>query len=249
MSKPKVVFDVHESSQRGVRLVLKTAFALANLRCQIDRFCGCKARTAGCIVMAVSRNEEPVSKLSRSLVIFALALLSIGATSARADSYQITFTSGLTGVLNLTATPQGGSTDLVTSVTGSENGMAVGGLIAPNSSGFYAMPDGNGFAYDDKLFPNSLPVFDNAGLLFTLIGSGGTLIFENLYSVGSSSYLESAYLSNGAPFPGDFSFVPVTFTLIDSRPVAAPEPSSLALCMAGLVLFIGLASKHRKALA
>jgi hypothetical protein len=199
--------------------------------------------------MAVSRNEEPVNKLSRIIFVFAVALLSLSATSARADSYQITFTSGLTGVLNLTATPQGGSTALVTSVTGSENGLAVGGLIAANSSGFYAMPDGNGFAYDDKLFPNSLPVFDNAGLLFTLIGSGGTVIFENLYSVGSSFYLESAYLSNGAPFPGDFSFVPVTFTLTDPPPVSAPEPSSLAFCLAGLVLFVGLASKHRKALA
>jgi hypothetical protein len=199
--------------------------------------------------MAVSRNEEPVNKMSRSVVILALGLLSIGATSARADSYQLTFTSGLSGVLNLTATPQGGSTALVTSVTGSENGMAVGGLIAPNSSGFFAMPDGNGFAYDDKLFPSSLPVFDNAGLLFTLIGSGGTVIFENLYSVGSSFYLESAYLSNGAPFPGDFSFVPVTFSLTDPPPVHAPEPSSMALCLAGLVLFVGLASKHRKALA
>lgn len=199
--------------------------------------------------MAVCRNEEPMNKLIRSIVIFSVAVLSIGATFARADSYQLTFTSGLTGVLNLTSTPQGVSTALVTGVTGSENGMAVGGLIAPNSSGFYAMPDGNGFAYDDKLFPNSLPVFDNAGLLFTLIGPGGTLIFENLYSVGSSFYLESAYLSNGAPFPGDFSFVPVTFTLTDPHNVAAPEPSALALCMVGLVLFVGLASKHRKALA
>ena len=49
------------------------------------------------------------------------------------------------------------------------------------------MPDGTGFAYDDKLFPTSLPLFDNANLLFTLIGSNGSLVFENLYSAGSSA--------------------------------------------------------------
>jgi len=99
------------------------------------------------------------------------------------------------------------------------------------------MPNGNGFSYDDKLFPTSLPVFDNAGLLFTLIGPNGTSIFENLYSIGSSFYLESAYLNNGARFPWDFSYVPVTFTLTDSPPVTVtPEPPTLVLCLSGLVV-------------
>ena len=179
-----------------------------------------------------------MSSLGRIVLLAVVAAVLLGgASSARADSYQITFTGGLTGVLNLTATTPVGGSSLVTAVTGSENGYAVGGLIAPNASGFYAMPDGNGFNYDDKLFPTSQPVFDNAGLLFTLIGSNGSLIYENLYSVGSSFYLESAYLSNGAPFPWDFSYVPVTFNLKDLPPVAAtPEPSSLVLCLSGLIV-------------
>jgi len=186
----------------------------------------------------------------RILLVFAVFVLLLGATSARADSYTITFTSGLTGVLNLTATAQGGGTDLVTAVTGSENGLAVGGLIAPNSSGFYGMPDGTGFNYDDLLFPTSLPVVDNAGLLFTLIGTNGSLIFENLYSTGSSFYLESAYLGNNASFPSDYSYVPVAFTLTDCPPpVATPEPSSLALCLAGMVVFVGFVSKRKRSLA
>jgi hypothetical protein len=183
-----------------------------------------------------------------SLVSVAVVLL-LCATSARADSYTLTFTSGSSGVLNLTGTALGSGSDLVTSVSGSENGLVVGGLVPPNSSGFYAMPDGNGFAYDDVLFPTSLPVFDNAGLLFTLVGPNGSLIFENLYSIGSSFYLESAYLSNGAPFPWDFNYVPVTFTLTDPQPAATPEPSSLALCLAGMVVFIGWMSRHKKILA
>ncbi len=130
-------------------------------------------------VMTLSREKGPMNPTIRRVVLaFAAVVLLLGATSARADSYQI-----------------GG-----------------GGLIAPNSSGFCAMPDGTGFTYDDILSPTSLPLLDNAGLLFTLIATNGSSIFENLYSTGSSFYLESAYLGNGASFPSDYSYVPVTFT-------------------------------------
>ena len=186
--------------------------------------------------------------VSRLVLAFAVVVLLFAATSARADSYTITFTSGLTGALNLTATPQGGGTFLVTAVTGSENGLAVGGLLAPNSSGFYGMPDGTGFAYDDLLFPTSPTVFDNGGLLFTLIANG-SLIYENLYSNGTSAYLESAYLANGASFPSDYSWVPVTFTLTDPPTVPTPEPSTLALCLVGIIGFVAVMSKQKKVLA
>ncbi len=75
------------------------------------------------------------------------------------------------------------------------------------------MPDGTGFTYDDLLFPTYPTVFDNGGLLFTLNASG-SLIYENLYSNGTSLYMESAYLGNGGSFPSDYSWVPVTFTLV-----------------------------------
>jgi len=184
------------------------------------------------------RGAITVSSVARHIILAFAAIGLLGcAVSARADSFKITFVSGITGALNLTATAQGGGSFLVTGVAGSENGLAVGGIIAPNSSGFFAMPDGNGFSYDDKLFPTSLPVFDNAGLLFTLIGPNGTSIFENLYSIGSSFYLESAYLNNGARFPWDFNYVPVTFTLTDPPPVAVtPEPATLVLCLSGLAV-------------
>ena len=185
----------------------------------------------------------------RLVLAFAVVVLLFAATSARADSYTITFTSGLTGALNLTATSQGGGTFLVTAVTGSENGLAVGGLIAANSSGFYGMPDGTGFAYDDKLFTTSPTVFDNAGMLFTLLAGNGSLIYENLYSTGTSLYMESAYLANGTSFPSDYSWVPVTFTLTDPPTVPAPEPSTLALCLVGMIGFVAVMSRQKKALA
>jgi hypothetical protein len=187
--------------------------------------------------------------IRRLVLAFALVVLLLGARSARADSYTVTFASGLTGVLNLTATAQGGGSFLISGVTGSENGLPVGGLIAPNSSGFYAMPDGTGFTYDDLLFPTSPTVFDNGGLLFTLVASNGSTIFENLYSNGTSLYMESAYLANGGSFPSDYSWVPVTFTLVDPPPVATPEPSTLALCLVSMVVFVAWMSKQKKALA
>jgi hypothetical protein len=187
------------------------------------------------------------SSVCRLLRLLAVVLCFCGASSAYADSYQITFTSGLTGALNLTGSATGPGSFLVTGLTGSENGMGVAGLIAPNSSGVYTVPDGNGFAYDDLLFPSTHPVFDNAGLLFMLDGPAG-VIFENLYSVGSTSYLESAYLSNGSPFPGDFSYIPVTFSLSKLPPSKVEEPASVVLCLVGLMA-VGFLKRKKKQLA
>jgi hypothetical protein len=185
----------------------------------------------------------PIRRLG--LILGAFLLLG-GASTAHADSFQLTFTGGLTGALDLTATAQSGGSFLVTSVTGTENGLAVSSLIAASSTGLYTVPDGDAFTYDDLLFPTSPTVFDNGGLLFTLAGPSGSIL-EDLYSVGTASYMESAYLANGAAFPGDFSYVPVTFTLVDtgSSNVATPEPSTLLLCLLGF-LAVGLVTLAKK---
>jgi hypothetical protein len=182
------------------------------------------------------------------LIAFALAALSLGASIAKADSITVTLGGGLTGVLNLTITPNGGGSYLVTSMSGSEtisgSTMNVGTVVPTNASGtFWFPPPAGGFTYDDLIFPGSSTVFDNAGLLFTLLGSSGT-VYENLYSVGTSLYLESAYLNNGVPFPNDFSYVPVTVSLSGSHfVVGAPEPSSLSLALAGMLILAGLLIK------
>lgn len=174
-------------------------------------------------------------KSFRVALMVLVVLLACG-VSAYADTFQLTFTSGLTGVLNLTATANGGGSFLVTSVSGTENGLNVGSIVPVNSSGYFPMTSGTGFAYDNLLFPGSQPIFDNAGLLFTLVGSGGT-IYENLYSIGPSFYLQSAFLNNGAPFPWNYNYVPVTFSLTKtSATVATPEPST------GILFVLGLAA-------
>jgi hypothetical protein len=186
-------------------------------------------------------------KIRKFVLGFTAAVLLAGASTAKADTLQVTLGGGLSGVLNLTVTPDGAGTYLVTSATGTEkmsgNTYSVGTVVPTNSAGVYWFPPpAGGFTFDNLIFPTSNTVFDNAGLFFTLLGSGGT-VFENLYSVGTSSYLQSAYLNNGAPFPWDFSFVPVTVS-VSSLVVATPEPSSLVLCLAGMALVAGMLLKR-----
>ena len=185
--------------------------------------------------------DHTVCRLS---VLLVLALLLVGAPAAYADSYQVTFSGSgvfgtpIRGSLNLTASPLGGGAFLVTGVSGVENGLAVGGLIPSNSTGLVIFPNVNGFQYDDKLFPNSDPVFDKGGLLFTLVGPHGGVIYENLYSTGASLYLESAYL-NGLPYPLNFSYGPVKIGV-----VATPEPRDGAYVFLGaLAILVTFAAK------
>jgi len=85
----------------------------------------------------------------------------------------------------------------------------------PNSQSAAISPTGF-FRYDNLLFPDSDPLVDNAGLLFT----NGALGEINVFSNGSGAYVH--YDNTG------FN-VPVTFTLTE-----VPEPMSLALLGGGL---------------
>jgi hypothetical protein len=180
--------------------------------------------------------RDLMSNLVRRFVLtLAVVVLLGGASSAYADGFQLTYSGGgLSGILNLTATPEGGGSFLVTSVSGFQNGSPVTGLIAPVASGLIILPDGDGFTYDDLFFPSSNPFLDNAGLLFTIAGLSEPV---NLYSTGTSSYLQSTYIGGGN-FPNDFISTPVTLTL-----VATPEPSTLAMCLVGFLVLVLTMSK------
>src|ERR1700690_1730701 len=175
-----------------------------------------------------------MNSFARRLVItLALVVLLGGASSAYADSFQLTYSGGgLNGILNLTATPEGGGSYLVTSISGVQNGSLVTGLIAPVASGLIILPDGDGFTYDNLLFAGSNTILDNAGLLFTIAGLSQPV---NLYSVGTSSYMQSTYTGVGGSwsFPNDFDSTPVRLAL-----VTTPEPSTLALCLMGFLVLI-----------
>jgi hypothetical protein len=164
-----------------------------------------------------------------------VAALLVFASSAYADNFQLTYSgAGLSGTLDLAATPEGGGSFLVTGIYGFQNGSSVTGLIAPVASGLFTLPDGDGFTYDNLLFASSSTLLDNPGLLFTIAGFSQPV---NLYSTGPSSYLLSTYIGGGN-FPKDFVSTPVTVTLI-----ATPEPSTLALCLVGFLVLVLATSK------
>ena len=70
------------------------------------------------------------------------------------------------------------------------------------AQGTYYDSSGLGWNYDDVLFTNGQPAFDNNGPLFSFQTSAGTDILGNLYSVGSQFYL-SVDNPTGLWNPGD----------------------------------------------
>jgi hypothetical protein len=160
------------------------------------------------------------------LSIFSVLFFLAAASPVYADAFQFTFTgTGINGVLDVTATSQGSGTFLATSISGTVNGNAVTGLIAPTAlSGYsdYTLPDGDFYSYDDLLFPSATPPLDLGGLLFTVVGESQPV---NLWDTTYGVYI------GGGNYPNDFVDTPVTF----SAPVPVPEPPTLLLLFASLL--------------
>jgi PEP-CTERM motif len=172
-----------------------------------------------------------------SILALAVATVLVCASPAKADSFQLTYSGfGVNGIMNLTANPLGGGLFQVTSISGTENGTAIAGMVGGNGANYFWLPDGSGYLYDNYLTPGSSPVVSNPGLLFALLGSSYP---ENIYW-GGNSYLEAGYLGGGN-FPQDFNIVPISLQV-----AATPEPSTLALLGAGLFALGGLIKKRQR---
>ncbi|MBS1839876.1 MAG: PEP-CTERM sorting domain-containing protein [Acidobacteria bacterium] len=179
-----------------------------------------------------------MKNITRLGVVGAMVLaLCVCAGTASADEFTINFTGGgFNGNLDVDATLQGSGAYLVDSITGTVSGFPVTGLVATTTStgySYFSLPDGSYWFYDNLLFPAVSPAVDAGGILFTLAGLAQPV---NLFSNGQGQF--GIYVGGGN-FPKDFFYTPVDVT------VTAPEPSTLALGLFGMVsLLAGFAWKR-----
>lgn len=161
---------------------------------------------------------------SISAAVLTAALVFVGA--AKADTIHMNYTgTGISGSMDLVGTLIGGGVYQITSVSGSENGTAIAGLVGGSGPSYFLLPDGSYFLYDNLVNPAGNPTLTNAGLLYSLVGG---LYPENIYW-GGSSYLLAQYIGGGN-YPHDFITTPLNVQVSK-----VPEPSTLALFGAGLI--------------
>ena len=170
-----------------------------------------------------------------SVLMFAMAVLLVGATSANADTFQFSYSgSGVSasGVLN--ATPVGGGIYIVTSISGTRNGQPITGLVPCNPISPATYCTGVGYNYDNLLFPTSTMQLDLYGLVFGVEGLTNPV---NLYwesRIPSPVYMELTWVATGGTPSRLYTPTEVSFSN-----TAVPEPSTVLLFGSGLVAAAG----------
>ena len=181
------------------------------------------------------RTSRPAAR-ARPAPVLALLAAPLAARPAHAQRvFDFTYTgAGIStrGQFTTTATATNGAYT-VTGITGTRNGAAITGLIAPGDPTF---------ANDNSLYASG-PYADYAGIAFT-VGSAGSARRFDIYDFNmptdNPSYRECT--DPCATTPTDPQ---VTFTVTPAT--TAPEPATLALLGAGLLGVGGAARQRRRA--
>ncbi len=172
-----------------------------------------------------------------SLVLGALALALLPASSAVADTFDFSFTGAdFSGSGTFTATHQTGDNWLITGITGQVAGYTIDSLLAPGTypTGTLVGPNDNILIYPAELFGTKF--FDHDGVAFDVDTPIG-LVNVNLN--------DTFGFENAAAGPGN-TVISEELTSVDVDPAPTPEPDSLFLLGTGV---LGIAGVLRRRIA
>jgi hypothetical protein len=149
-------------------------------------------------------------------VVFSVAIvLLVSAKSVYADTFNFSFSgTALSASGVFTTTPQSPGTFLITSISGTQNGIPMS-LLPTNS-----------FGGNDNLLFATAPFLDDFGVSFSANGN-----FNVDFDPVALSYVLIG--------PGQFASGPISRQVLSSFSASAvPEPSTLILLGSGLVAFV-----------
>jgi hypothetical protein len=153
------------------------------------------------------------------LALCALVVAAVCSSAAHADTFAFNFVgSTITGSGIFTATPNNATSYTITGITGTTNGVAISGLLAPGTIGL-----------NDNQLVQPGPTLDFFGVGYSLVDGGQANLFGD----------DQIVLFDASGFP--------TFDQGHISIVATPEPATVALLSTGALGLVGSLPRRKVA--
>lgn len=184
-------------------------------------------------------------------IVVALLILGTQVPTAHADSFDITWTGPFgSGSVTADTTNEGGGEYLITSLTGTQDGLSVSleptGTYANNDNFIWPGGGPSSSCYSSEVSPSS--ELDNCGFSFT-DGTNSYNIFAPFTSVvpGTTYWECSSAVDDCEGLAPDVASELTSFSITPAV-TSAPEPRSLILLSTGILILIGMGLRKRAAI-
>jgi hypothetical protein len=181
-------------------------------------------------------------------IVTALLILGTRVPTVKADSFDISWLGTFgSGSVTVDATNEGGGEFLITSLTGTQDGLSLTleapGTYANNNNFIWPGGGPSSSCYSSEVSPSS--ELDNCGFSFT-DGTNSYNIFAPFTSVvpGTTYWECSSAVDTCEGLAPDVASELTSFTITPAV-TSAPEPPSLILLSAGLLILIGMGLRKR----